>query len=133
MERRFSARVQFFQLATENQLTPIWVFQRTRENSTLGLVVDISDYGVQILTDKSTPLPNSAYELIAHSDAEAQAMYPSILVVRRWSKAEGALYIRNGFLFDSPPKALPLITALRRTHSTNQPWYRCELAAIDDP
>lgn len=129
MERRLSERVQFFQLPTNNQVIPVWVFQRAHPESVPALLLDFSKEGVQILTDKSLPLPNGSAKLIIHNDDRESADFIVTVVRILWSKAEGALYTRNGCEFDPAANQSSQIEQIRVACEAGKQWLRCELAA----
>ena len=126
-EQRKSERVQFFQVPRNEDLVPVWVFHRMREDSVLGLLLDISSEGVQVLTDKSIALTDDSYELIAYTDEADRNRHVSIAVLRQWSKPDGTLYVRNGFAFAAGTDASSSIEALMAARSAGQQWLRCEI------
>ncbi len=128
MEQRKSERVQFFQLPTDGDLVPVWVFQLTQGNPVLGLLLDIGIAGAQILTDRANPLAGTDYNLIIHGDEAPGAGLLSVRVRRLWSKAEGTLYLRNGFVFEAGMDMTPIIASLRAARDSGHQWLRCELA-----
>lgn len=130
VERRLSERVQFFQLPGATDLIPVWVFQRAHPDTVLGLLLDISAAGIQILTDKNTPLPVEYYQLIVHADDSADTRFITAAVKRLWSKPEGALYVRNGFVFDRDHELASQINDVRAVREAGRQWLRCELAAL---
>jgi hypothetical protein len=120
-ERRRSERVQFFQLATDKDIEPIWVFRQTYPEAILGLLLDINAVGVQVLTNKAHELTGDTYRMIVHAGDEV------VTVRRRWSALEGTLYMRNGFAFDEQANLPALLTALAEGAS----WLRCELLPLE--
>lgn len=127
MEKRQSERVQFFQFAREDEVIPVWVFQRSNSDAVLGLLLDVGANGLQILTDKSGPMHGHSYQLIVHADGRQSTKLIYIAVQRLWSQAKSALYIRHGFEFvhtDDLPAALSLLLA---AHTAGQKLLRCEL------
>jgi len=130
MEKRKSERVQFFQLSIESDLEPVWVFRHAQQDSVLGLLVDISVDGLQVLTDKSSPLVGDGYQLIIHADEPQNRNFISVQVHRLWSKEDGTLYIRNGFAFSEGGALIPSIEKLLAARAAGQQWLRCEFVAI---
>lgn len=129
MEQRQVERVQFFQLAHDDDLMPVWVFHRAQPDSILGLLLDISANGVQVLIDKSHPLAAWTYRLIIHADETSDTRFITTRVCRLWSKVDGTLYIRNGFAFVDAADLQPAIEQILAARGTGQRWLRCELAA----
>jgi hypothetical protein len=130
MEKRLSERVQFFQLTHEEDVPPVWVFQRAHPGAILGLLLDISAAGIQILTDKSSPMLDEAYQLIVHVEESASVSFTSVVVRRLWSNPYGALYIRNGFVFAGAKDSASPLSQVLAARAVGQKWLRCELAAI---
>lgn len=100
MEKRKSERVQFFQLPRDDALMPVWVFHRGSPYTVLGVLLDISEDGVRVFTDKSSPMPGHDYQLIVHDDESESRELISVRVRRLWSKPDGTLNMRNGFAFE---------------------------------
>jgi hypothetical protein len=130
MDKRKSERVQFFQLPFNHDLIPVWVFHLANPDSVLGLLLDISADGVQIFTDKASPLQDDAYQLIVHSDEVASSSFISVRVHRLWSKPDGTLYIRSGFVFDGGEASLPSIKDVLAARDAGKQWLRCELTVV---
>jgi hypothetical protein len=85
-ERRRSERVQFFQLAKDKDIEPVWVFRQTYPESILGLLLDISSVGIQVLTNKSQALTAASYRMVVHAGNENVTLN----VRRCWSGLEAA-------------------------------------------
>lgn len=130
MEKRLSDRVQFFQFHHDHDLRPIWVFRHAQPESVLGLLLDVSEEGVQILTDKSPSLQGDSFYLIIHSDACQVANFCAAQVRHLWSKAEGTLYVRNGFAFDGVGDLASFIARLLVARADGHKLLRCELVAL---
>lgn len=128
MERRQSERVQFFQLTRDDDVLPVWVFQRAYPDATLGLLLDISAEGIQILTDKCSPLDDQTYRLIVHAEETSSDNFITVEVRHLWSKTDGTLYIRNGFAFDDGEDLLQSIERMLAARDAGMHWLRCELA-----
>lgn len=129
MEKRQFDRVNFFQLSRDGDLIPVWVFHRARPDTVLGVLVDISAEGVQILTDKSSQLDANNYLLIVHVDEALDRNSIDVRVNRLWSKSDGTLYIRNGFAFRGGEDLTHYSEQLLVLRDTGHQWLRCELAA----
>lgn len=130
MEKRKSERVQFFQLTRDDEVMPVWVFQRASPDSILGLLLDISAEGAQILTDKSIQLPRDTYQLIVHAGEQPGDDFIALSVQRLWSEADGTLYSRHGFSLGSGEEAAASLDRLFTLHATGRKWLRCELKAV---
>lgn len=128
MEKRQSDRVNFFQPSRDGNLIPLWVFHRTCPNTVLGVLMDISSDGVQILTDKSNQLDANNYLLVVHLDDAPDRDSIDVRVNRLWSKSDDSLYIRNGFAFQGGEDMTHHFKKLLALRDTGHQWLRCELA-----
>ena len=130
MEKRSAERVQCFQMGTDADIQPVWVFRKTHPDAILGLLLDIAADGAQVLTDKAHSLADesNAYRLIVQTEEAIDSV--SLIENARcaWSKRDGTLYIRNGLIFSKTITVPPLLSAKVR----DTKWLRCELLPISD-
>ncbi len=124
MEKRKSKRVEFFQLGTGKDMQPLWVFRKTCPEATLGLLIDISPEGAQILTSKEETLQEIAYRLVIHTDTENDVL--SIDAFCCWSRPNGTLYSSNGLVFGDKASLQAMAPALE----SDCRWIRCELVPL---
>ena len=128
MEKRRTERVQCFQMETEADIQPVWVFRKTHPDAILGLLLDIAADGAQVLTDKAHSLADesSTYRLVIQTSEATDSA--SLIADARcaWSKPEGTLYIRNGLFFENEI-AMPNLLAAKVSDTK---WLRCELLPI---
>lgn len=129
MEMRRSERVQFFQVPQADVVLPVWVFRRSGLETILGLLQDISEDGVQILTDKSCPVEDGCYLVDVQAGEQQDAGHITLCVRHIWSKPDGSLYVRNGFAFESGEDSAPAMGQILAARESGQIWLRCELAA----
>jgi len=127
MEQRKCERVQFFQVLHEDQVIPVWVFRGEHPDSLLGLILDISDAGVQILMDNATLCPEGNYQLSVRTDDTSDSGCATVQVRRIWSHTDGALYTRNGFTYVETADHTPFCDAIMAAQKAGQLWLRCEL------
>lgn len=126
MEKRKSERVQFFQLSMDKDIKPVWVFGQTDPEATLGLLIDITPDGAQVITNKSQELVADDYRLIAYTSEAPDREVLTVNVRRCWSRLDGTLYIRNGLVFDEQISVQPLLVA----RDAGSRWLRCELLPL---
>ena len=129
MEKRRTDRVQCFQLGTDADIQPVWVFRKAHPDAILGLLLDIATDGAQVLTDKTQSLAgeSNAYRLIIQSE---EASDPDTVVAHTrcaWSKPDGTLYIRNGLVFDNEISMQNILSKKVK----DSKWLRCELLPIN--
>jgi hypothetical protein len=123
MDKRKSQRVQFFQLSSEKDIRPVWVFSRTNSEAVLGLVLDLAPDGLQVLTNNSQSLAGETFTMRVHSTEKIDGGELMANVKLCWSQPEGTLYTRNGFTFDGEFSMEAMLVA----HDMNPDWLRCEL------
>lgn len=126
MEKRKAERVKFFQLGMGTEIQPIWVFRQTCPESTLGLLLDISADGAQVLPHRSNERPGETYCLVIQ-----QLDKPGNEVLRAtvwccWSHDDGTLYTRSGFIFDEQASVQRVLAV----HDAGSRWLRCELLRV---
>ena len=129
MEKRKGRRVEFFNALDEQGVHPVWVFQHTDLQATLGLLIDVSLEGVQIISRKETPLDGTLYRMDVYGSGSSQKLFPAVYVNRIWTGDEGTIYSRHGFALqeDVRGSAMQAIVAAREV---GEKWLRCELADV---
>ncbi|MEW5768900.1 MAG: PilZ domain-containing protein [Pseudomonadota bacterium] len=130
MEKRQSERVQFFQVPLEKEVVPVWVFRRSHPNALLGLLLNISLAGVQLLTDKAHALDDGSHRLTVYTDDRSQDIFLSAQVRHLWSKTDGEIYSRHGFFFTDEKVLAPAIAKVMAAREIGMQWLRCELARV---
>jgi hypothetical protein len=137
MESRRHPRTQCFQVSHGHDLTPVWVFRRSSEESILGLVVDFSESGLQALVGKDEPLDAELYTLLIDGmdggPNGLPAPGPGFLVRHRWIGEPMGLYARCGFQFEDPGTARSCYRYLSEEVGRGTTWIRCELQESEDP
>ena len=132
MENRHHPRTQCFQLSHDHDLTPIWVFRRATEDGILGLMVDFSAGGVQVLVEKDEDLDAQVYRLFIDGIGGVATPGPGFKVVRKWIGSHQSLYCRCGFEFADPATAAECVQFLIREVMAGTSWIRCELLVEGD-
>lgn len=130
MEKRKAERVQLFNLLNDHHLQPVWVFRHTLPDAVLGLLLDISGDGVQVLTDQNTPLEGEVFQLMVHGDGGHDDIFITAIVSIKWSKDEGTLYRRNGFAFEEDVQVVAGLERILKTRQSGNAPIRCELLAV---
>jgi hypothetical protein len=101
-ENRAFNRVQVFLLHENEEYVPVWVFnsKMNPSGSLVGLVVDLSESGIQVLTDAREPLSSQQYEITFLTDDKRNVLAsPRCRITRVWSQSNGGLYANTGFAF----------------------------------
>lgn len=129
MERRLSERVQFFQQPGADVAIPVWVLNGTKPDTILGLLLDVSDEGVQIMTDEPVQSRNDEFELVVQSDESANTNLAVATMRRLWSQEDGTPYVRHGFSFTGEANLLMLLDCVMAARDSGRQWLRCGLVA----
>lgn len=126
-DQRSAPRVQFFNLAQEKDFKPVWVFRSSAGTAVLGLLLDISESGVQVLSDKSAPLEAEHYLINLQRSSASSSPFPTLEVHKVWSRMEGALYWRTGFTLVAHPDVPAIVQRIQAAAEAGEKWMRCEL------
>ena len=128
MDKRNSERVQFFNLGISDDIQPIWVFRRTSPDAILGLLIDISFEGAQVVTDKETSISGDTFQLTIYPNDEESF---ALIVNLKWSRSEGTLYDRSGFAFEATEdQYVAAVHKVLKSHLNGKQWLRCELLGL---
>ena len=121
MEKRKSERVKFLKLVTGNEMQHLWVFRKTFPDSILGLLMDISPEGAQVITGRTEYLQEADYRLVIHTETEQEAL--TIEAHCCWSRPNGTLDSGIGLVFNETAHLQSIVAAL----DSGSRWLRCEL------
>lgn len=127
MERRLSERVQFFQQPGIDVAIPVWVLNGARPNTTLGLLLDVSDDGVQIMTDEPIQSCGDEFQLTVQNDEFANTHLAIATLRKLWSRGNGTPYVRHGFAFTGEANLPVLLNCVMAARDSGQQWLRCGL------
>lgn len=133
LENRVYKRVQFFMVpATEHEVRPVWVFNSKNPGKSLaGLVVNMSESGIQVLTDAEEVPQNMRYRLSFLVDEQAGIVdVPDTIVQWVWSESGNGLFTRSGFSFIDELTA-DVKRLFDLVSSGKQVYLRCAIEAID--
>jgi hypothetical protein len=131
-ENRAFKRVQFFTLPNDEQISPDWAdFNAESTNKILvGLVVDLSLSGIQVLTKILEVPRNQSYQLSFLADDRKET--PPVARVKLkyvWSEPIGNTYTRTGFTFLE--NAADTVNALiDGVQARSQTYLRCALEPL---
>lgn len=135
LENRQTKRVQFFIVPTgEHEVRPAWV-QNDSENKVgiAGMVVNMSETGIQILTEDEHTLTDAHYRISFGSDQVALPALNDCSVELVWSELTGSLHTCSGFRFvGEPPEDVNAFLARSQSQQDTQIFLRCELASLGE-
>ena len=128
IENRKFERSQFFLIQKENDFLPIWVFKpEDNPSGILGVLVDVSDGGIQILMQKNTLFAGQQFEmsLINQIGGDETKIHPAIIDLV-WSNDVGSTYTKGGFTFNVNASQ-EISTLVSQTFDTEHKFIRCIL------
>ncbi|MFT7722724.1 MAG: hypothetical protein QM788_07820 [Roseateles sp.] len=136
---RQHARTDFLAAQHDADSLPGWVFKPVRfSRGPAGLVLNMSDGGLQVLTSAAEPLADGKYEvvlLLGHSDAQAddeQVSWFNGLVERKWSRPVPRMGILHGLCFTARNSTAEQFLAGHRAALEAGHWVRCVLLQAPD-
>ncbi len=103
VENRKFERTQFFLVQQDKDFLPVWVFKPEDYPSGIaGVLVDVSEGGLQILMPKSTLKAGQQFEmlLINQIGGDETRVAPGLIDLV-WSQDLGSTYTKCGFTFNS--------------------------------
>jgi hypothetical protein len=103
VENRQFERSQFFLVQKEKDFLPIWVFKPEDNPSGIaGVLVDVSEGGLQILTQKVAPAKGQRFEMsLVNQIGGDETRLPPGMIDLVWSDDLGSIYTKCGFTFSS--------------------------------
>lgn len=130
MERRLTERVQFFQCPPTLIPMPVSALDHSHTDTTSGLLLDISDDGVQILTSDDLTSYSDTFELTILPNGKSTASCTIATMQRQWSKPEDANFIRSGFAFAGDVQLATLLDNVLDARDAGRQWFRCNLVSV---
>jgi hypothetical protein len=100
--KRVHARAQYFLIKHKDDLVPIYAFRGEQDVSSVpGVIVDLGEGGVQLLTAGVSNLAEQVYDLELVTEASSDASRSVARVQKIWSREDG-INVRTGFSFSEP-------------------------------
>ncbi|MBI3347476.1 MAG: PilZ domain-containing protein [Burkholderiales bacterium] len=126
-QRRFP-RVEFFLLPAEHEQLPVWVIKpEGLADARGGVVVNLSEAGLQILAEAEPALDAQHYELrLLLGEDEGVPLF-SAAVRRVWSRPLSQLVQLSGFEFESANSQAEEFLLAQTAQITARQWVRCVL------
>jgi hypothetical protein len=127
-EQRRHARVTFFLIPVEREQVPFWVFLPPTSEGTAGVVVNMSESGIQVLTSVENPLRHEQYLMRLIVEADDSKVSPFEGPVRRiWSRDLNAIGLMHGMQFDDECSDAAEFLRMARPGLEKRRWVRCVL------
>ncbi|KQV88959.1 MULTISPECIES: PilZ domain-containing protein [unclassified Roseateles] len=126
-QRRFP-RVEFFLVPDEHEQLPVWVIKpEGLAEKRGGVVVNLSEAGLQILAAAEPPLDAQHYELrLLLGEDEGVPLF-SAEVRRVWTRPLSRIVQLGGFEFESPNSQAEEFLLAQTAQITARKWVRCVL------
>lgn len=133
-ELRQHARTDFLAAQHDADSLPGWVFKPVQfSRGPAGLVLNMSDGGLQVLTSAAEPLTDSRYEvvlLLGRSDVDTddeQVSWFNGIVERAWSRPVPRMGILHGMRFVARNSTAEQFLNGHRDGLESGQWVRCVL------
>lgn len=128
IDQRRSPRVEFFLVPEEHEQLPVWVIKpQSLADARGGVVVNLSEEGLQILTAAEPPLDAQHYELrLLLGEDEGVPLF-SASVRRVWSRPLSQIVQLCGFEFESSNSQAEEFLRTQTSQITARKWVRCVL------
>jgi hypothetical protein len=127
-DQRRSPRVEFFLVPAEHEQLPVWVIKpEGLSDARGGVVVNLSEEGLQILTSADPALDAQHYELrLLLGEDEGVPLF-SASVRRVWSRPLSRIVQLCGFEFESANSQAEEFLRTQTSQITARKWVRCVL------
>jgi hypothetical protein len=126
-QRRFP-RVEFFLVPAEHEQLPVWVIKpQGLADARGGVVVNLSEAGLQILAAAEPELDAQHYELRLLLGEDDGVPLFSAAVRRVWSRPLSQLVQLGGFEFESSNSEAEEFLRTQTAQITARKWVRCVL------
>ncbi|MGQ3051336.1 MAG: PilZ domain-containing protein [Roseateles sp.] len=126
-QRRFP-RVEFFLVPDEHEQLPVWVIKPEGLAAERGgVVVNLSEAGLQILAAAEPPLDAEHYELRLLLGEDQGVPLFTADVRRAWSRPLSRIVQLGVFVFDSPNSEAEQFLLAQTAQITARKWVRCVL------
>lgn len=128
IDQRRSPRVEFFLVPAEHEQLPVWVIKpHGLADAHGGVVVNLSEEGLQILTAADPVLDAQHYELrLLLGEDEGVPLF-SAAVRRVWSRPLSQIVQLCGFEFESSSSQAEEFLRTQTAQITARKWVRCVL------
>ncbi len=127
-DQRRSPRVEFFLVPEEHEQLPVWVIKpQSLADARGGVVVNLSEDGLQILAAAEPPLDAQHYELRLLLGEDDGVPLFSASVRRIWSRPLSQLVQLCGFEFEAANSDAEEFLRTQTAQITARKWVRCVL------
>ncbi|MBL8279344.1 MAG: hypothetical protein JNL93_21945 [Pelomonas sp.] len=134
---RQHARVDFLAAQHDAESLPGWVFKPVQfSQGPAGLVLNMSDGGLQVLTSATEPLTEAKYEVVLLlgradvDDEDEQVSWFNGVVERKWSRPVPRMGILHGMSFTARNSTAEQFLKGHQMELDNGHWVRCVLLKV---
>lgn len=128
IDQRRSPRVEFFLVPDEHEQLPVWVIKpESLASARGGVVVNLSEAGLQILAAAEPPLEAPQYELRLLLGEDDGVPLFSADVRRVWTRPLSKIVQLCGFEFETPNSQAEEFLQAQTAQITARKWVRCVL------
>jgi hypothetical protein len=128
IEQRVHRRVEFFLVPAEREQVPVWIFKPADVvDAFAGLVLNLSDGGLQVLTGPEEALDVSSYEIQLLLGEDATVARFRGVVTRVWTRTARTIGQLSGFRFDDRRSSAEDFIRVYQSSSSEPRWVRCVL------
>lgn len=134
---RQHARVDFLAAQHDADSLPGWVFKPVQfSQGPAGLVLNMSDGGLQIMTSATEPLTEAQYEVVLLlgradvADEDEQVSWFNGVVERKWSRPVPRMGILHGMRFTARNSTAEQFLSGHRMELDSGHWVRCVLLKV---
>lgn len=128
VDHRSHRRVEFFLVPDHREPIPVWVFKPIDAiDAVAGLVMNLGDGGLQVLTTSDDALDHATYEIqLLLGEDETVARFRG-RITRVWTReAAGAGWL-SGFSFDDDHSSAEDFIRVYQACAPDRRWVRCLL------
>jgi len=135
-ELRQFVRTDFLGAQHDAESLPGWVFKPVQfSQGPAGLVLNMSDGGLQVLTSATEPLDDARYEVVlllgrSDADEEEQVSWFNGIVERKWSRPVPRMGILHGMCFVARNSTAEQFLAGHSAALESGQWVRCVLLKV---
>ncbi len=133
VDHRSHRRVEFFLVPVQREHVPVWIFKPTDAlAASAGLVMNLSDGGLQVLTASDDALEHPAYEIqLLLGEDEAVPRFRG-RVSRVWTREATSAGWLSGLRFDDPHSPAEDFIRVYQASAPGRRWVRCLLVPVPE-
>lgn len=136
-DNRQYPRIDFLAAQHDAESLPGWVFKPVQfSQGPAGLVLNMSDGGLQVLTSAAEPLTEAKYEVVLLlgradiDDEDEQVSWFNGVVERKWSRPVPRMGILHGMSFTARNSTAEQFLKGHQMELENGHWVRCVLLKV---